>query len=272
MEKGVKEKIGAGLIVGATFLAVAVLFSQDPIPQHPKYHLFADERRILSIPNFWNVISNSLFFVVGSLGLYSLRNKGNLQIADDIKLAYLLLFAGVGLIAVGSAYYHLTPNNATLVWDRLPMSIAFMAIFAVVIGEFISVRLGKVLLIPLILAGIASVLYWYSTEVHGQGDLRFYALVQFLPMLIIPIILCFYRSRFTRPAAYWWLFIAYGVAKVFEHFDTEIYKASMLVSGHTLKHVAAAMGLYILLVSYQKREYTVKGMADEAMPECKKRR
>jgi hypothetical protein len=252
---GLKEKIGAGLIAAATFLAVGGLFSHDPIPQNPSYHLFADERNFLAIPNFGNVVSNSLFLIVGGLGCFRILRRRDMRIENEIQSAYLLFFLAVGLIGIGSAYYHLSPSNDTLVWDRLPMSVAFMALFTVVIGEFVSVRLGKILLLPLVLAGIASVLYWHSTELSGQGDLRFYALVQFLPMVIIPIMLGCFRSRFSGAAAYGWLLMAYGLAKLCEHFDGEIYQALVFVSGHTLKHVAAAIGLCILLAAYQHRDF-----------------
>jgi hypothetical protein len=164
-----------------------------------------------------------------------------------------LLFFGTFLVGFGSGYYHLDPNNQTLVWDRLPITVAFMALFSIIISEFISVRSGKTLLLPLILAGILSVAYWQFSEIRGEGDLRFYALVQFYPMLAIPIILICYRSRCTYVYAYWCLLLAYIIAKLFEHFDAEVYNVSGFISGHSLKHLAAALGMYVLLVSYQKR-------------------
>jgi hypothetical protein len=170
-------------------------------------------------------------------------------------MAYVLFFSGLALIALGSAYYHLAPQNQTLVWDRLAMSIAFMALFGMVWGEFINGRVGRVLWPLLTLAGIGAVLYWYITEIGGRGDLRYYVLVQFLPMLIIPVILLCFRSLFTHVSAYWWLLATYSAAKLFEHFDVGIYQVTGIISGHTLKHIAAALGTYILLVSYQKRTY-----------------
>ena len=254
MRMTTSERVGLTLIIALISITATGIFFVDPIAQPPEYHAFADNNAFLNIPNFRDVFSNIGFLIVGFLGFFQVIQGKKLKIANDLKPAYALLFLGIASIAFGSGYYHLWPENRTLVWDRLAMSIAFMALMSIIVGEFISVRTGKVLLAPLILAGIGSVLYWYATEVGGAGDLRPYVLVQFLPMLLIPIILVCFRSTFTRPSAYWWLLLAYAVAKVFEHFDAEIFHMLGVLSGHALKHLTAAAGLYFLLVSYRKRD------------------
>ena len=248
-----KERIGYGLIIITAVLALGGILSHGLIPQDVAYHLFVDTREIWSIPNFWNVVTNIPFAIVGLLGLYKLRSPGKLGILDETITAYILLFFGTFLVCFGSSYYHLSPDNQTLVWDRLPMTIAFMALFSIIISEFISINSGKALLLPLILAGILSVAYWHFTENQGEGDLRFYALVQFYPILAIPIMLVCYRSRCTHVQAYWWLLLTYIVAKLFEHFDGEVFDVLGFISGHSLKHLTAALGMYVLLVFYQKR-------------------
>ena len=77
-------------------------------------------------------------------------------------------------------------SNATLVWDRLSITVSFMAFFVIVYGETVSVRTARMMLGPLVGLGIVSVFYWHITESQGVGDLRLYGLVQFLPMLLIP--------------------------------------------------------------------------------------
>ena len=248
-----KEKLGYSLIILTALLALGAILTQGPIPQDVSYHLFVDTRKIWSIPNFWNVMTSIAFAIVGLLGLYKLRTPGKPGILDETGTAYTLLFFGTFLVSFGSVYYHLTPDNQTLAWDRLPMTIAFMALFSIIISEFISLRSGRALLLPLILAGILSVVYWHFSEIRGAGDLRFYALVQFYPMLAIPIMLVCFRSRCTHVQAYWWLLLAYVVAKLFEHFDAEVYDLLGFISGHSLKHLTAALGMYVLLVFYQKR-------------------
>lgn len=253
-----KNKTGYFLIILTALLTLGGIMSQQPIPQDINYHLFVDTRVIWSIPNFWNVVSSLPFILVGLTGLYKLRRPSKLAVIDDTNIAYIFLFFGTLLVGFGSAYYHIEPNNQTLVWDRLPMTIAFMALFSIIIAEFISVRSGKALLLPLILAGISSVIFWHMSEIRGQGDLRFYALVQFYPMLAIPIIIIFFRSSCTYVQAYWWLLLAYVIAKLFEQLDAEVYDAVGLISGHSLKHVTAALGLYVLLVFYQKRNCNLR--------------
>ena len=226
----------------------------DPIAQDPAYHQFADQRTILGIPNFWNVVSNLPFLVAGLFGLFSLFYSDRIAILGEIKHAYLLFFAGVALVNFGSAYYHLWPGNETLVWDRLPMTFAFMALFAVIIGEFASLKTSQWVLWPLLVTGVVSVLYWHFTETGGHGDLRLYALVQFLPILLIPLLLLFFKSRFTNTGGYWAILFAYLIAKILEHFDEGMFISLGFISGHSLKHVVAAMGVFFLLRAYQNRD------------------
>ena len=248
-----KERLGYALILLTALLAVGAVLTQGPIPQDVTYHLFVDTREIWSIPNFWNVVTNFPFAIVGVLALYQLRLPGRLGFLDETRMACTLLFFGTFLVSIGSSYYHLEPNNQTLVWDRLPMTIAFMSLLSIIISEFISIRTGKALLLPLLLAGILSVAYWHITELRGEGDLRFYALVQFYPMVAVPIVLVCFRPRCTHIQAYWWLLLIYLTAKVFEQLDGEVFDALGFISGHSLKHLAAALGMYVLLVFYQKR-------------------
>lgn len=230
-----------------------LLFSSDAISQDETYHHFADTRTLWGIKNFWNVVSNVPFLGLGIYALYKLLKLKDLRIDEEIKIAYILLFTGITLLSLGSAYYHLDPNTHTLLWDRLPMTIAFMALFSIVISEFISIKEAKRLLYPLLFLGIFSVLYWAYTEKQGYGDLRLYFFVQFFPMLTIPLILLFFKSSYTLSRGYVYLLLSYVLAKIFEYFDTQIYEYLVFISGHSLKHIVAALGLYILLFTYSKR-------------------
>jgi hypothetical protein len=249
-----KNKIGYGLMVIVGLALALVLINKSAIPQDPSYHHFSDANPLWGIPNIWNVLSNMPFLLVGLLALYKLLMTDQLKIESRNKIAYVLLYLGVALVAFGSGYYHLWPDNSTLLWDRLPMTIAFMGLFSIVVTEFISVKVGKIILLPLVLAGLFSVIYWHVTETNGAGDLRFYILVQFFPMLAIPIILLTFSSRFTHASAYGWLILAYFIAKLFEHFDAQIHEILTVISGHSLKHITAAIGLYVLLLGYEKRK------------------
>lgn len=248
------KQLGTYLIASVTITVLISTFLLDPIAQDPAYHQFKDSRSLLGIANFCNVVSSFAFLVVGVLGLYKILITKSLIITSDFKIAYLLLFASLSLVALGSGYYHVSPDNKTLVWDRLPMAVGFMSLFSIIIYEFISTRFGRRALLPAILTGIFSVIYWGMTENRGAGDLRLYILVQFLPILLTPIILVFFGSRFSHVTAYWWLFLAYLLAKLFEHFDSQIFIITGIISGHSLKHLAAATGFYLLLKSYENRQ------------------
>ena len=230
-----------GLIFGLVLGALVIALLSPPFPQDPSYHVFADQREILGIRNFWNVVSNLAFLFVGIAGLLVVGRKSPAGGIPDLRMGYLVFFAGVALIAVGSGFYHLNPSNGSLVWDRLPMTLSFMALFAVIVGENISVTSGIRLLWPLIAAGMLSVGYWHFSELQGKGDLRAYALVQFLPMLLIPVILLLFRSPFSGNAWIWLVLCAYGASKVAELADAALFEF-IGIGGHALKHLLAALG------------------------------
>jgi hypothetical protein len=225
----------------------------DPVPQDAAYHQFADSHTIFGVSNFWNVFSNVGFLVSGSLGLWYVRNRDQPGIVDRIYPAYVILFAGVFATGFSSGSYHLSPDNASLVWDRLTMTIVFMAFFTVVIGEHVCETSARRLLIPLLIAGAASVFYWQYTESVGTGDLRPYALVQFLPLVMIPMILIGYRSTFGSSRIFWIIILLYVLSKLLELLDQEVYMAGGLISGHSLKHVVSAMAPLVLWYGMTRR-------------------
>jgi len=249
-----KDRTGLLTILIVSLSILIAVLSLEPIPQDTSYHQFRDSNTLLNIPNFWNVLSNIPFLIVGIYGLFKTVSNNQLNLLESIKSSYILLFLGTTLVSFGSAYYHLSPDNQTLLWDRLPMSIAFMALFSIVICEFVSMRAGKLLLYPLISLGIASVVYWQYTETQGNGDLRFYLLVQFIPVLLMPLIFILFKPAFSKISGYWYLLLAYVAAKFLEHFDAEIYSFLEVISGHSLKHIVAAIGIYYLIRSYESRK------------------
>jgi hypothetical protein len=248
------------------FLAFALIalgadFFLPPIPQDLRFHAFADDRTMLGVPNFLNVVSNLPFLVVGVLGLGIVLGKNAVGPAGAVltpteRWPLVVLFLGVILTAFGSSWYHLDPTNDRLVWDRMPMTIAFMGFFAVTIGERIGPRAGTWLLGPLVWLGIASVVNWHITEQRDAGDLRLYGFVQFYPMVTIPLMLYFFPPRYTRAADVLIALAWYLLAKFLEIglVDHGIYNLGNLVSGHTLKHLAAAAGTYWLyrMVRYRR--------------------
>lgn len=209
--------------------------------QDAGYHAFADRRAFAGIPHFWNVVSNGGFLVVGVYGIWAWRKAPWLAGAD--RWAWLVVVIASFGIGLGSGYYHWTPDNSSLFWDRLPMTLAFMGLFAAVIAEFIDARAGWMLLAPFVVLGALSVEVWRQGNLTGVGDLRFYALVQFYPMVAIPLIVWLFRSRYTHGWMYWGVLGWYVLAKGFEAGDAWLYE-SIGIGGHALKHAAAAVALW----------------------------
>jgi hypothetical protein len=253
-------KVRLALVIGPGIAAAAGVFCfLPPQPQPESYHCFADSRTIFDIPNFWNVASNIPYVVVGAWGLCLLfrhwRSEAGSFLWHAERWPYVCLFTGVLLTGFGSAYYHWEPSTARLVWDRLPMAIAFMSLFAAVIAERIQPQVGVGLLLPLLALGIGSVWYWHVSEQRGQGDLRLYGLVQFYPLAAIPLLLLLFPARYTRTGDLWASLGWYVIAKVCEELDGTIYRAlGEIVSGHTLKHLAAAAGAWMIVRMVKKRQ------------------
>lgn len=227
----------------------------DPIPQPEKYNYFFDNRKIFGVTNFLNVISSTPFLMIGIVGFFLEQNKKLVHDNFPAIPIYKILFIGVFLVGLGSGYFHLAPSNERLLWDRLPMAIVFMSLSAGLLCEHIGRSYQRWLYYPLLVTGICSVLYWHFTEQQGRGDLRAYLLVQFLPLLLLPILMWFMPSRFTRRGDVWWMLGWYVLAKCCEMYDGVIFQWSGVVSGHTLKHLLAAGALLVLLHMLYCRQY-----------------
>lgn len=225
----------------------------EPIPQDPQYHLFADQRSFFNIPNTLNVVSNLFFALIGIAGLFHLCIRRSLVIVPSLFPAYVVFFAALVAIAPGSAYYHWNLDNQSLAWDRLPMTLVFMSFITIIIGERLSPLVAKFIFLPLLITGVWSIIYWYQSELAGDGDLRPYALVQFLPMLLIPLILLIYETKFSSDRAIWWFCGCYLTAKGFEALDHQIFDFLIIISGHSLKHLAASIACLIYLKYLQYR-------------------
>jgi hypothetical protein len=234
-------------------LAVAALVAVlllAPIAQDPAYHDFADRRGLLGIPSFLNIATNLAFLAVGIAGMLLCAIRKDL----GARRAWLACFTGVALVCFGSAYYHLAPNNGTLVWDRLPMSIGFMALSVAVLADYINPRLEKTLLAPAIFLGPASVIWWHYTD-----DLRPYVLVQFLPLLLLPALLFLFRGARRDRGFLLAALLIYLLSKLAEHFDRALFALTgEIISGHSLKHLLAATALLVIYGMLRRRDRPVE--------------
>lgn len=243
-----RRKFAAWLLTGLAAATAVILCYVPRFTDPPAYFNFADHRIMLRIPHFMDVVSNLPFALIGILGLLSVfrggKNRSSLEPWE--RQAFATIFAGLLLIAAGSSYFHFAPTPATLVWDRLPMTIVFMSFFAIALGDRLDPRAGRILFVPLIALGIASVLYWRYTEQTGSGDLRLYIFVQFFPMLVLPI-LALLPARHIRQSDLAMVVAFYAVAKLLELLDAPVFAATGFISGHTLKHVFAALAAASML-------------------------
>lgn len=236
---------------------VVALMAVGPVAQPPAYHDMADQRPCAGVPNCLNVLSNLPFAILGALGIalvFRSRDTRQGPFRDPWeRWPYAALFIGVALTSLGSSYYHLSPDNARLVWDRLPMTTAFMGFLTAVVAERVGVSIARRLLLPLLALGTASVVYWYWSELQGAGDLRPYLLVQFGSLLAVVLLVALYPAR-DGGGAYLGAGLAlYAAAKGLELADARIYALGNVVSGHTLKHLAAAGSVACLVAMLRAR-------------------
>ncbi|MEO8675839.1 MAG: hypothetical protein ABI569_09680 [Casimicrobiaceae bacterium] len=165
-----------------------------------------------------------------------------------------MFFAAILLTAFGSSYYHLAPDNDRLFWDRLPMTIGFAGLISSQVADRISVRGGLVVLLPLMVCGVASVVYWRATERAGAGNVLPYAILQGYAMVLMLWLAIFEPSRYTRSNDLYWIFGWYALSKLLETFDEEVYSSiGNAVSGHTLKHVAASVSGFVACYMLMRR-------------------
>jgi hypothetical protein len=220
------------------------LFALPPIAQDPAYHRFADDRVMFGIANFLNVASNAPFLLLGVAGLATCRR------GMTARPAWVTFFTGTALVAAGSAWYHLDPDDASLALDRWPMTIGFMGLVSAIVTEHLRLRSCHWLLWPSLCIGLASVAWW-----RLSGDLRLYAWVQFAPLLLTLLILWIYPAPFTNRAYLGWALACYVLAKLTEWMDVAIYSwTNHIVSGHTLKHLAAAAGVACVWLMLRQRQ------------------
>ncbi len=230
-------------LIGLTALLGLALLLNGPIAQWNGYHAFADQRELWGIPHAADVLSNLPFAFAGLWALWATRAAA--------RTGAWLPWSGFALAlvatAVGSSAYHWAPHNASLAFDRLPIAWACAALLCAFLAERRDARWARpaVLASALALASV-SVALWWGSELAGRSDLRAYLFVQFLPMLIVPAALLMRLPRQGPSAlpdvAWWGLLAGYVIAKGFELADRAVLEAlGGWVSGHTLKHLAAAV-------------------------------
>lgn len=240
-------------IAAFTLLAFVAAVLLPPMRQPLDYHDFADHRHAYGVENFLDVVSNLGFLFAGVMGFVIVfGGRTRFEFASE-RWPFAVFFAGVLLTALGSAYYHLAPDNETLFWDRLPMTIAFMGLVSSQIVDRINVRAGLLVLLPAVLLGLASVIYWRATERMGAGNVMPYAVLQGYSVFVLLLLAWMSPSRYTRGNDIFWVFGWYLLSKLLETFDRQVLAINHLVSGHTLKHLAAAAAAFVVCYMLMRR-------------------
>jgi hypothetical protein len=225
--------------------AAGVLLALPPWPQDPGYHHFADARTLLGVPNALNVLTNLAFLFVAAMAF---RARPRLAPGDEL-LPVRIFALGLVLTSIGSAIYHAFPSDRTLVLDRAGMVVAFMALIAIAIGDYAGAAVRSTLAIAE-LAGIASIVIWMAAN-----DLRLYGVAQFFPPLLLIALPLFFRSRYTRGSLLAGVFVFYAIAKLCETYDRLLFDAmGQTISGHSLKHLAAAAAAGFIVLWIARRE------------------
>jgi len=218
---------------------IVILALHGRIAQPVHYNEFADQSAALGIPHAADVLSNAGFALVavwGWLALWPRRGSERLRAGWP---GYRLFLIGLFLTAFGSGYYHLAPDNARLIWDRLPIALACAGLLVGVRGDTKPGSRSEIEAIGLGLYAVASVAWWVYTDLGGADDLRPYLLLQGLPLVLVPLWQAIHRAPRAERIAFALAMALYVLAKLTEVFDHEIATALGVVSGHTLKHLLA---------------------------------
>lgn len=248
-----RKELGLWLLVAALAVLTWVLLPR--IPQPLQYHDFADQRACFGVANCFDTASNLFFVLAGLLGLHFLFSKAGrgVFINERESLPYFLFFFAAILVGIGSGYYHLAPDNYRLLWDRAAISLALMSLLAAFLCERVSLSAGLRLLPLLLVAGLGSVAYWGWSETHGIGDLRAYILMQLYPMLLIPLLHILYLPRYSKDRGILAIIGLYLLALLCDFADHQIAALTGVISGHTAKHIVAALAIYLVVVRLRRR-------------------
>ena len=251
---GASNRTKLSILILTGIIVFTVVLFIPPVYQDQEYHNFADKRTIWGIPHFGDVITHILYLIFGLIGLGWMFTKNGGQKEDAFikkheALSYYAFFASFILVALGSTWYHWNPNDDTLFWDRLPLTVTFMSLVGIIIAERISSRAGIICLPILSALGLGTILYW---SLLG-GDLRPYGLVQFYPMIAMPMMIVMFPPRYSNSGFFWIMFAWYGVAKVFELLDYQIYDMTGFITGHNIKHVCSGLSVLWVYAMLRRR-------------------
>lgn len=219
----------------STPLLCAALFLHGPIAQFADYHAFADQTSLAGIPHAGDVLSNLPFAILALWGAWSLRGR----LARNPGWSLFLM--GLLLTSIGSTYYHLAPDNARLLWDRLPIALSCAGLLAATHAMYVTPWNEGRNTLMLAAAALGATFWWYWTDLQGHGDLRWYLVFQIVPLLLIPTWQALHQAPVAERKLVGTAVLLYALAKLAELYDHPLQALLHVVSGHTLKHCLAAL-------------------------------
>jgi hypothetical protein len=243
-----------------TLSLCSLLLVHGPIAQLQHYHEFADQTVLAGVPHAADVLSNIGFALVawwGILRLWPMQGDASL---DAGRHGYRLFLAGLLFTSVGSSLYHLAPDDARLVWDRLPIALACAGLLAAVRAECLSKPDSRRDSFLLGLFAVLSVGWWYVSAQNGVGDLGPYLLLQCLPLILIPMWQFIYRAPRRDKLAFGCALALYVAAKLAELNDHALLAALGFISGHTIKHLLATAAAAVLVARLIERQQTPQAL------------
>jgi hypothetical protein len=237
------------VLLGVFLVALALAGFCPPVAQPAQYHAFADQRVWQGLPHAMDVLTNLPFAMAGMWGLGRLWLTSLESDMDRRAQLAVVLFFGLLVTAMGSTYYHLQPDNWGLAWDRMGMVVAFAGLLGMAVADRISLRAGAAVMAATVLLGPVAVLVWYQT-----GNLLPWSVLQGGGMLLVLTL------ALRKPLSGSWglplmaVMALYAAAKLLELGDQVVFDGTGgLVSGHSLKHVVAAMAAWPVLAVMHNR-------------------
>ena len=246
------SKSEISFLSGLIILLILAIFLPS-IEQNQNYHNFADQRVLFGVNNAFDTLSNLAFIIVGALGLFNFYNNQYIKISNSFSVILNLFFISIILTGLGSSFYHLSPNDFTLVFDRLALTLVFTFILAMLANVRISERSGFHTLAELIILAPLTVLIW-----NYNGNLTPYIILQYGGVVIVILTLILTKASKPSPC-FTSLIILYGFAKITEFYDEKIFTLSEnVISGHTLKHLISAIAVIVFISPLKGKLNSIK--------------
>ena len=146
----------------------------------------------------------------------------------------------------------LEPNDSTMLWDRLGMSVVIGSCISLLIHDMSDRNLAGMIHLPIVVTSVISVLWWPVFD-----DLRFYFIVKHHPFILFPILLFYGNHIYDKISGYYWGLSMFILATLFEFTDLQIFEITGFISGHTLKHIFAGVGLWLLMAMIRDRKLLI---------------